>query len=182
MEILEKSVEAEIFVDGANTFAVLDGASVPGLTDKLDQWQPEFVCLYRGELKPDLAEVAPYLVRLDPGTEITEWVLSKGWGNHWGIFAITEADLQAMRQHLRRFLTVYDEKGKPLLFRFYDPRVMRAYLPTCNPEELSAIFGPVASYVLEDESSRTSLRFRSADGKLIMQQQTLDGRNLLAPT
>jgi hypothetical protein len=175
MEILEKSVEAEIFVDGANTFTVLDGASVPGLLDKLDQWQPEFVCLYRGELKPDLAEVAPYLVRLDPGTEITEWILSKGWGNHWGIFAIADADLPVMRQHLRRLLTVYDEKGKPLLFRFYDPRVMRVYLPTCNSEELTAIFGPVASYILEDESSKISVRFRSADGKLTI-QQALVGR------
>ena len=175
MRSLEKSVEAEIFVDGSNTFAVLDGASVPGLTDKLDQWQPEFVCLYRGELKPDLAEVAPYLVRLDPGTEITEWILSKGWGNHWGIFAIADADLPVMRQHLRRLLTVYDEKGKPLLFRFYDPRVMRVYLPTCNSEELTAIFGPVASYILEDESSKISVRFRSADGKLTI-QQALVGR------
>jgi hypothetical protein len=173
MEKLEKSLEAEIFVDGANTFAVLDGASVPGLLEKLDRWQPEFVCLYRGELKPDLAEVAPYLVRLESGTEITEWILSEGWGNHWGIFAIAEADLQAIRQHLRRLLTVYDEKGKPLLFRFYDPRVMRVYLPTCNAEDLAAVFGPVATYVLEDESSEMSLRFHSAEGKLIMQQQKL---------
>jgi hypothetical protein len=80
-----------------------------------------------------------------------------------------------MRQHLRRLLTVYDEKGKPLLFRFYDPRVMRVYLPTCNSEELTAIFGPVASYILEDESSKISVRFRSADGKLTI-QQALVGR------
>lgn len=169
MESLKKSVEAEIFVDGANTFAVLDGASVPSLLEKLEQWQPEFVCLYRGELKPDLAEVAPYLVRLESGTEIAEWILSKGWGNHWGIFAIAEADLQAMRQHLRRFLTVYDEDGKPLLFRFYDPRVMRVYLPTCNAEDLGAIFGPVASYVLEDESSNVLLRFQSVSEQLVIQ-------------
>jgi Domain of unknown function (DUF4123) len=177
MESLARSIESEIYVDGANTFAVLDGASVPILLEKLDQWQPEFVCLYRGELEPDLAEVAPYLVRLEPETKFTEWLLSEGWGNHWGIFAIAEVDLQAMRQHLRRLLTVYDEKGKPLLFRFYDPRVLRVYLPTCNIEELAAIFGPVASYVLEDESSRSSLRFRSADGKLMMQPQKLAGRD-----
>jgi hypothetical protein len=177
MESLEKSLEAEIFVDGANTFAVLDGASVPGLLEKLDQWRPEFVCLYRGELNADLAEVAPYLVRLESGTEMTEWILSNCWGGHWGIFAIAEADLQAMRQHFRCLLTVYDEKGKPLLFRFYDPRVMRMYLPTCNAEELGAIFGPVANYLLEDESSRSSLRFQSFDGKLITQQHRLDSRN-----
>ena len=165
MRSLEKSVEAEIFVDASNTFAVLDGASVPGLLDKLEQWQPEFVCLYRGELKPDLAEVAPYLVRLDPGTEITEWILSKGWGNHWGIFAITESDLQAICQHLRRFLTVYDENGNPRLFRFYDPRVLQVYLPTCNQKELESFFGPVGSYLLEGEARTILLKFKAPTGR-----------------
>ena len=177
MESLEKSLQAEIFVEGANTFAILDGASVPGLLEKLDQWQPEYVCLYRGELKPDVAEVAPYLVQLEPGTAITEWILSDGWGNHWGIFAITEGDLPTVRQHLRRLLSAYDENGKPLLFRFYDPRVMRVYLPTCNAMELGDIFGPVAIYLLEDDSSRAALHFRSVDGKLINQQQTLAERD-----
>jgi len=160
MGSLAKSIEAEIFADAANTFAVLDGASVPGLLEKLGQWRPEFVCLYRGELEPDLAEVAPYLVLLEPETEFAEWVISEGWGNHWGVFAISEVDLQAMRQHLRRLLTVYDESGKPLLFRFYDPRVLRTYIPTCNSEELAAIFGPVSAYILEDDDPARLLTFK----------------------
>src|ERR1035438_6111751 len=122
--------------------------------------------------RPPRSTLFPYTTLFR--SEITEWILSKGWGNHWGIFAIADADLQVMRQHLRRFLTVYDEKGKPLLFRFYDPRVMRVYLPTCNAEELGAIFGPVASYVLEDESSKTLLRFQCALGQLGIQKLELD--------
>ena len=174
MESLKNLVAAEIFVDGANTFAVLDGASVPGLLEKLEQWQPEFVCLYRGELKPDLAEVAPYLVRLESGTEITEWILSKGWGNHWGIFAITEADLQAMRQHLRRFLTVYGEKGNPMLFRFYDPRVLGNYLPLCNETELATMFGPVAAYLLESEHADQLVHFEFANAVLVTEKKDLN--------
>jgi len=46
-----------------------------------------------------------------------------------------------MRQHFRRFITVHDESGKPLLFRYYDPRVLRTFLPTCNAKELAEIFG-----------------------------------------
>jgi hypothetical protein len=174
MHKLAESITSEIFVEGANTFAVLDGASVPGLLEKLEQWKPEHVCLYRGELKPDLAAAAPYLVRLEPESEMTEWILAKGWGNHWGIFATSEADLQAMRQHFRRLLTVYDEKGKPLLFRFYDPRVLRVYLPTCNPQELSTMFGPVIGYVAEDEPATRILSFRAHDGKLNTRQQKAD--------
>ncbi|MBV9504949.1 MAG: DUF4123 domain-containing protein [Acidobacteriia bacterium] len=151
----------EIFQDGAQTFAVLDGASAPGLLDRLEQWKPEFICLYRGELKPDLAQVAPYLIRLEPETELTAWILSKGWGNHWGIFAIANADLRTMRQHFRRLLTVYDENGKPLLFRFYDPRVLRTYLPTCNANERATFFGPIREYLLEAEQPAEVVSYKA---------------------
>src|SRR5262245_21298359 len=107
----------------ANVYAVLDGARVPGLLDKLYATAPDFCCLFRGELSPDLAEVAPYLVQLDPRAEFTRWVIDQGWGNHWGIFMTSDVDLRRMRSHLRTLLIVYDETGRPLRFRYYDPRV-----------------------------------------------------------
>ncbi|MGI9074453.1 MAG: DUF4123 domain-containing protein [Bryobacteraceae bacterium] len=151
----------------SGAFAILDGASVPGLLEKLAVDKPPYECLYRGELKRDLAEVAPYLVHLETGSSFAEWVIGKGWGNHWGIFAFTSSDLRALRQNFRRFLTVHDgETGKPLLFRYYDPRVLRVYLPTCNAEELETIFGPVSEFLLEGEQPQQLLRFRLAAGSL----------------
>jgi Domain of unknown function (DUF4123) len=174
MTSISDRVKELLFAGGGfGVFAVLDGASVSGLRVKLHQVQPEHVCLYRGELEPDMAEVAPYLVRLERKAEFTEWVLTQGWGKHWGIFACTQADLQAMRQHFRRFLIVHDESGKPLYFRFYDPRVLRTYLPTCNASELAAIFGPVESYVLEGEDAGVLLRLRQAAGALATSTEEL---------
>lgn len=150
-----------LFADeAANVYAVLDGASVEELLPKLYELEPEYECLYRGELEPDMAEVAPYLVRLEPETEFADWVVEAGWGRHWGVFAVTDADLRAAHKHFRSFLTVYDPAGKPLLFRYYDPRVLRVYLPTCNAEELHTVFGPVSCYLLEGEDPATLLRFR----------------------
>ncbi len=168
-----ESIKEVIFREGAATFAVLDGASVPGLLERLKEWQPEFECLYRGELKPDLAAAAPYLVKMVPETEFADWVLANGWGKHWGIFAIAEADLRAMRQHFRRFLTVHDENGKSLLFRYYDPRVLRTYLPTCNAGELAEMFGPVACYVVEGVEAKTALRFEVKDKVLVQEDKQL---------
>jgi hypothetical protein len=166
---LEK-IQAEIFREGAATFVVLDGASVPGLLEKLAQWHPPAECLYRGEIKPEVAPVAPYLAQMEPESDFAKWVLSEGWGKHWGIFAIVEADLRTMRQHFRRFITVHDESGKPLLFRYYDPRVLRTFLPTCNAKELAEIFGPVVCYVAEGEEPDTALRFEVRGGKLVQQE------------
>ena len=114
-----------------------------------------------------MAEVAPYLVRLDRKSAFTDWVIGKGWDNHWGLFVVSRADLRAMRRHLRKFLTVHDSAGKPMLFRYYDPRVLSVFLPTCAPEELGPLFGPALCFVMESEEPnelpRFQVRGRSAD-------------------
>lgn len=168
------AIEQQLFSsDPGTVFAILDGASVGDLLTPLYEHHPEFECLYRGEIEPDMAEVAPYLVRLERGTPFTQWLLEQGWGNHWGIFAVADAELPVMRRHFRRFLTVHDPDGKPLYFRYYDPRVLRAYLPTCNAEELQTMFGPVECFMLEDEPPATALRFHLQDGALEQQKLPL---------
>lgn len=156
----------------SNVFAVLDGASVHNLQTSLHIFQSEYACLYRGELKPDMAQVAPYLVRLEPGSQFTDWVAVDGWGKHWGIFVRSTADMSAVRRHLRGLLFVHDPDGRPLKFRFYDPRVLRVFLPTCNAEQLTAFFGPVDSFLLENDSADTLVRFRLMKGALKQERRT----------
>ncbi|HUT32675.1 MAG TPA: DUF4123 domain-containing protein [Planctomycetota bacterium] len=156
-------------------YALLDGASVKGLLDKLDQCRPEYVCLYRGELEPDMAEVAPYLVRLEPEAKFTQWLLTDGWGRHWGIFAAAGEKLRIMREHFRRFTMVRGPEDKDLYFRFYDPRVLRTFLPTCTKEELESFFGPVLAYVTEDEDPARMLRFAFERGALRREELVLQG-------
>lgn len=74
--------------------------------------------------------------------------------------------MRQMRHHFQKLLVVYDAGGNPLRFRYYDPRVLRVYLPTCNAEELAMVFGSVASFLLEDESPDRLLRFTLESGSL----------------
>ena len=113
-----------------------------------------------------MAEMAPYLAVLVPNSPFTDWLFGNGWGEHWGIFGSAKGDLPALRKHFRKFLMVYDEAGKSLYFRYYDPRVLRAYLPTCNPEELKTVFGPVESYLAEDDEPSSGLSFALVNGAL----------------
>jgi hypothetical protein len=154
-----------------NVYTVLDGASVPELPQLLWEHEPENICLYRGEQEPDMAAVAPYLVKLEYDHPFTKLVCEKGWGNHWGIFVLTpvEVDIRVLRGHFRKFLMVYDPDGKLIYFRYYDPRVLRIYLPTCNAEEIKIVFGPISSYIMEEEDSSV-LRFWHDDGKLQRQK------------
>jgi hypothetical protein len=164
-----ETVREALFSDrDKNVYAVLDGASVPELPQVLWEHEPESVCLYRGELEPDMAQVAPYLVKLVPSSPFTDWILNEGWGNHWGIFAITakEVDLRTVRRHFRRFLMVKDPEGKSIYFRYYDPRVLSVFLPTCNSEELKILFGPINCYLCEDEDAPVLVRLSLTDGEL----------------
>lgn len=141
------------------TYVVLDGASTPELLEQLEEQQPDYECLYRGELSEELAEVAPYLVRLLPDTAFTDWVLLNGWGRHWGIFALSTNEIRDVRKHFRSFLIVKDPEGKKLYFRYYDPRVLSVFLPTCTPSELQTMAGPLSAYWMESPDSATALCF-----------------------
>lgn len=160
-QALKQSLSRQLFMDtAANAYAVLDGASNPALLDHLYGDRPDFVCLYRGELAPDIAECAPYLARLLPGEPFCDWLLDQCWGRHWGIFATSRVDLRALCQHLRKFNMVFDPEGnRPLLFRYYDPRVLRIFLPTCEAGQLAEFFGPVEAFFAEPGEGESLARF-----------------------
>src|SRR5512134_145866 len=72
---LKQAVEKHIFAEDPNlTFAVLDGAAIPDLREQLHALEPRHECLYMGDLEPDMAEVAPYLVQLEPNSDFANWV------------------------------------------------------------------------------------------------------------
>lgn len=149
--------------DTARLYCILDGASVPDLPVKLYDTGPANYCLLPGELDPELVYAAPYLVHLSPENSFTEWVLSESPGNHWGIFVHSAASMVEMRRHFRGLISVYDEAGSPLMFRYYDPRVLSKFLPTCEPEELTTFFGRAEALFAEtDDGGMTRFEIENA--------------------
>ncbi len=132
----------------ASVWAVLDCARDPAIYRLLLVSRLEFLCLYSGRLPRELEMVAPHMVELPPGHRLCTRLLDEGWGESWGIFLQVD-DPSNLRPHLRRLLTVRDETGRRLLFRFYDPRVMRIFLPSCTTDQLGQVFGPVRSWWME---------------------------------
>ncbi|HEY7241931.1 MAG TPA: DUF4123 domain-containing protein [Burkholderiales bacterium] len=151
--IPDKLFEGLLTEEGEELCAMLDGASVPGLLERFEA-EPslEVECLFRGGLEPGMAEVAPYLVKLDPGGEFARWVVGSGWGHHWGSFVTTRQGFLKLRNHLRGLTLIYRRDGTPLYFRYYDPRVLRMFLPTCSSQQLRQMFGPVDAFLAESET------------------------------
>ena len=160
-----------------NTWAIVDAARDDRIYGAVYGCHLEKCCLYSGDLPWQLQMTAPYLVQLESNDSFTRYLIREGWGRAWGLFFRSDAGIQELRRHLRGFLRVRDESGKRMIFRYYDPRVLRAYLPTCLPSELRILFGPITRYLLESPDSAVMLDFGFDGAKLIedrvlLQQQT----------
>jgi hypothetical protein len=118
-------------------------------------------CLYSGRLSPEVEAAAPHLIEVAPTFTFTPKLIDMGWGNSWFVFLRID-DPSDLRPHLRRFLRVQDESGKILIFRYYDPRVLRVYLPTCRADELRTCL-TISSYLVEDQTGQSLIEF-SFDG------------------
>jgi len=71
-----------------------------------------------------------------------------------------------VRRHLRQFLQAQLPDGRVVLFRFYDPRVWRTYLPTCEPVELQRWFTGIDEYGAEAPSGNGTIVYRLDNGAL----------------
>ena len=140
-------------------YAILDAARDIRILALLLHHKEQCQSLYEGEQGATLAQVAPYLVRLVKESLLLEAVVKEGWGKNWGVYLTSPSDLQEVRRHLRHFLQVKLPSGEQVYFRFYDPRVMRVFLPTCTPEDTTQFFGPIQNYLVEDENPKKLFRF-----------------------
>lgn len=154
--------------DGRRAYMVLDAARDPAVLPFLAENEDalELACLYRGDDARDLADVAPWLVAFDPDAPVCRQLAARAWGHAWGIFALAPVDLKPLRRHFQTLLEVRTEDDRILLFRFYDPRVLRGFLPIATAEQLPELFGPVTRFIAEDRDPTLALSFDSRGNHL----------------
>lgn len=138
------------WVKAGRVLAVVDACDTPSVPARARDLGPgAAVSLYRGGAEDDLWAIAPYLFRLDEAS--FRWITL--WATPWGILAVFDADLTAVRTHFRRFLTVESPDGEPWHFRFYDPRVLPQFLSVSTDVEVAELFGPIRAFGVTDPES-----------------------------
>jgi hypothetical protein len=160
---------------GASPYLLIDCAGIEAGAAALPRDAcAELECLFTGDLAEELADVAPWLGRLrsygHEAVAVAEDLLQR----QAGMLVVLAAGEGApptfaqLHRHFRKFNVVYDPGGKPLFFRYYDPRVIVDVLKVLEPEQLDAFFGPVDSLVLMDATQAPVRCFRQG-GKLAVQ-------------
>lgn len=153
----------------AEVFAVFDAARMGDALATARQLHAGHSSLYSGPRAALLAEVAPHLFAFPVASALSHWYFAEGWGHAWGIFCHSAVPGPEVGQHLRRLLTVGLENAKSFYLRFYDPRVLRRLLPTCDADQLATFFGPIDYFWTEDEDPEFGLYFwlDPASGELV---------------
>lgn len=129
-------------------YAILDACDAPSVIGKVRELKSTSLCLYREPADKSLLSIAPYLAAVDES--LFDWIINTIWQEPWGIFALSKSELRVVGRHFRKFLTVKSPEGEPWYFRYYDPRVIATFLPSCSASELDEFFGPVAAYAFTD--------------------------------
>ena len=107
--------------------------------------------ILEGAAQADLHEVSPYLVEIPRRMSLALAAVCLTWGQSTGLILTASVDFSTVKKHLRT-LTMADSEDGHCYFRFYDPRVLLAFLSTSTVEERARICGPVSRLIVESES------------------------------
>ncbi len=143
---------AVLDADPGPLVAVVDAARDDRVLELLHQSVEPYRSLYDGVEGETMAEAAPYLVGLPPGSRLRAALVHEGWGLRWASYLRSDKPLHELRRHLRQFLMVQLEGTEdPVYFRFYDPEVLRVYMHSCSVEDRRPWFaGAIEAMLVED--------------------------------
>ena len=130
-----------------HTYAILDAAKVPNLPELLDTAGLPHRCLFQGDAFDQLKDVAPWVVALTKNATFTRHLFTKGdaawhlWDKEPGIYVRTDARLEDVCAHFRKFTRVITEDGNWIYLRFWEPVVLRDFTYCLAQENLAKFVG-----------------------------------------
>ena len=154
-------------------YAILDAARDERIYPALRRLAAteKIVSLYQGPTAQELADVAPYLICLGTSDNVFNWLWNEAWGEHWGIFVWSMVSMSTLRDHFRRITIVQTQEKQRLLFRFYDPRVLSIFLPTCDADQLKEMFSTNVSRFLLPSHDGSKLRSYHLNERQLVEAQ-----------
>jgi FHA domain/Domain of unknown function (DUF4123) len=142
-----------LYKDGETVLAVLDPLRDARIPAFLDASGEQFIPLDDG------LRVAAYVVQLPPHARLLDVLIKDGWSRGWGFYCTSTGGIEEICTHFRNFVTLYTPTGRPLTYRFWDPRVLRASAPAFLPQEAADFFGPLTRVVVEGEKAEMAVEY-----------------------
>jgi hypothetical protein len=146
----------------APLYTLLDAARESAGPYQAEQAGLECRSLFAGDLGDRIKEVSPYIIEFPVRSVFRQWWFEQ-WGNSIGVLVEAPVTLEELRRHFRTLTVVRGaEDKKKYFFRFYDPRVLRVFLPACTPDEVKQFFGPITAFYCEGDGGAEFVAFTLA--------------------
>jgi hypothetical protein len=150
-----------LYGPGLPVFALLDASKDSRIPAFLDASGEPYVPV-------DPAGRAPvYLAAPSPQGRLLDVLIKDGWGRSWCSYLSAPIPLEEACAHLAGFLTLYTIHGRPLTFRFWDPRILRVLAPLMPAEEAASFFGPFNRIVLEGDRPEVAVELTVTPNGLV---------------
>lgn len=123
-------------------YAVVDLATADGIRDAVMRKLPSDKAPLLGRKMPyPLLANGPWILRLSK-TLTARGIREEDLVNeNWGYFIEADIDIDSLRQTLRRFnLVRLEGRPTPVLFRYWDPRIMKVFLRVSTKQQRRSLF------------------------------------------
>ncbi|MDU8913463.1 DUF4123 domain-containing protein [Aestuariicoccus sp. MJ-SS9] len=98
----------------------------------------------RPQIPPRPARGRPWLVHLAEAPDVAQTLEELEPGVPWGYYVNSRADIAALRQSLRRFnLAQLPDGKKEVLFRYWDPPIMRVFMEIATPDQRARLIAKI---------------------------------------
>jgi Domain of unknown function (DUF4123) len=151
-------------------FVILDGAHFKSKMDQAILLNENHHNLYTGISPAHLEPLGPFIFEFPHNQEFYEWYMENVQANSRGLIVESIHTFNEVKSHFKTLIKVRTESGHNLFFRFYDSRVIRSFLPTCQEAELIDFFGPVQSIFAQSVEADILLNYRIQNKKLITEK------------
>ena len=177
--VLHAIIERER-ISAERVYAVVDAARDPHLARAaFEQFDLDRFSLFPGNTSRTLATVAPFLIPVPFEAKypfrtscfLDEW--AEHLGGSAGILLTSSVDVRDVWEHLRGVFLASDEKGNEFYFRFYDPRVLRQFVPSLTGAEAKQFFGPVRRVFAEADGATEVIVARAIESGVKVEKRAV---------
>lgn len=137
--------------DDCELYGIVDSARNDEVFRYLVTGDVRYKSLFEDTMDVQSYGVSGFLVECKKESPLFKWMTTEAWGDNCCIFFTSKASFDDLFTHFQKFNRVYIEGDDVVLFRYYDPRVLSLFLPTCNDDQIHSFFGKVNLFFAENE-------------------------------
>lgn len=139
---IEAHVLSILLNDPNHLYAIIDCSRRGGIFQWLKSSKLTKESLFSGNTQIMMEEIAPYLIQYkQEDFHLWSELLDQYWATSSLFFISSYRNSDQLRLQLKKCFIAETPTGKEALFRFFDPRAWRSFLPMATSQQVDYIYG-----------------------------------------